>query len=266
MSDVARRSYLSSNRHSQLLDTLLEPFAALGTQSLMEACVFHLAGLAHVGSCNRDPVRAFALNVTGTSERAGSLPPGRTATACFPFHGIGLRRTAHLPLKESDSVAPTSIYGATKLAAEALLQGYAATFPGFSCIAARLGNVYGQTAPVDSVVSILVQQAYHRRALTIRTLKPVRDFIHRDDVVEGLIRLAAGGRDAGWRLVNLSSGVPSSIGDVALAICQDCQSPPKVEETEHDSGDRGFGTTAFHGSAVSIYWLAPFPIAGRWIV
>ena len=49
----------------------------------------------------------------------------------------------------------------------------------------------------------------------LRTLAPVRDFIHRDDVAEGLVRLAEAGSEPGLRVFNLSSGVPTSIAQLA---------------------------------------------------
>src|SRR5262249_38836504 len=48
-----------------------------------------------------------------------------------------------------------------------------------------------------------------------RALAPVRDFSHGDDVAEGLVRLAEAGSDPGWRVFNLSSGVATSIAQLA---------------------------------------------------
>src|SRR5207248_2697865 len=140
-----------------------------------------------------------------------------------------------VPAAETDPPCPTSFYAATKLAAEALLQGYACDFD-VAVDVVRLGNVYGFGAPSDTVPSILLRQAVQGEPLRVKTLRPIRDFIYVRDVAEGMVRLAQspssispqpgfrftkpGGESGGYRLFNLSSGRPTSIGKLACVIAE----------------------------------------------
>jgi nucleoside-diphosphate-sugar epimerase len=65
------------------------------------------------------------------------------------------------------------------------------------------------------VASTLLRQVLGDGHVHLRTLAPVRDFIHRDDVAEGFVRLAEAGSEPGLRVFNLSSGVPTSIAQLA---------------------------------------------------
>ena len=153
----------------------------------------------------------------------------------FPSTALVYGVPVRVPVEETDATAPVTMYGANKLAGEALLQGYAGAY-GFDCTAARLGNVYGQTAAVDSVVSIILRQVRQAGPLKLQSLAPVRDFIFREDAAEGLIRLAARPFSPGWRAVNLSSGLATSIREMALAACRAAGRNAEILETDPTSG------------------------------
>lgn len=178
------------------------------------ATVFHLAGFANASVCRADPPGAFAANVTATANVLEACRLAGLSRIVFPSTALVYALPGRLPIDERAPLGPRSIYAATKIAAEALLAGYAADY-GFSVDSARLGNVYGPGGPADSVASTLLRQVLGDGRVHLRTLAPVRDFIHCDDVAEGLIRLAAAGSEPGLRVFNLSSGVPTSIAELA---------------------------------------------------
>ena len=113
----------------------------------------------------------------------------------FPSSAHVYRLPAAVPIDEDAPTAARSVYAATKIASETMLQGYAADF-GFSCAVGRLGNVYGNGASEDSVASIVLREVAAGRRVEVETLAPVRDFIYRDDAVAGLAALAAAYRSA----------------------------------------------------------------------
>ncbi len=184
-----------------------------------DCVVFHLAGESHVGNCRRDPLRAHALNVAVTAHLLEACRRAGVRRVVFPSTALVYRDPSRKPLDEGAPVAAGSVYAATKLAAEALLAGYAADH-GFSCDVARLGNVYGPGAHGDSVVHILLSPARAGGPLEVERLSPVRDFVYRDDVVDGLAALGAAGGDPGFRVFNLSSGRAVSIRELALSVCR----------------------------------------------
>jgi UDP-glucose 4-epimerase len=195
-------------------------------------CVaFHLAGESHVGVCSRDPLRAYALNVTATINLLEACRAAGVTRVVLPSTALVYRAPRGLPASEDAPVAPATIYAATKLAAERLLEGYAAEYR-FSCRVARLGNVYGAGGHADSVVSILLRQALRGGPLEVGRLSPQRDFVFRDDVAGGLAAIAAADFEPGFRIFNLSSGEATAIGDLALAVCRAAGLPPGVTERD----------------------------------
>lgn len=180
--------------------------------------LFHLAGLSHVGQCAADPQTAYSVNVTGTfnvlewSRRRG------LRRVVFPSTALVYRTPAPGAIAEGDEARPRSLYAGTKLAAEALVAGYAASYGQSSCVA-RLGNVYGPGGPADSVIAIVVDQVRRGGPVRLRTLTPVRDFIYRDDVARALEALGESTGQAGCDTVNVASGDAVSIRALAEAAC-----------------------------------------------
>ena len=197
----------------------------------MEGCaVFHLAAQTHVGKCRQDPSRAYAVNVTGTLNVLEACRALGILRVVYPSTALVYRRQGSHELDEDSPVGATSVYGATKLAAESILAGHAADY-GFSCTVARIGNVFGPGGHADSVASILIRQARQGGPLSIRDASPVRDFIHRDDVCGGMLALASF-HEAGFRILNLSSGTGTSIRELGLALCRAAGLPPGIRETD----------------------------------
>lgn len=191
--------------------------------------VFHLAGMADANVCRENPSGAFAANVRATANVLEACRLAGLARIVFPSTALVYALPAHMPMHERMPLGPRSLYAATKVAAESLLMGYVADY-GFSIDVARLGNVYGPGGPADSVVVTLLRQIKYDGRVHLRTLAPVRDFVHRDDVAEGLARLAEAGNEPGWRVFNVSSGVPTSIAQlVDLAGRTVGQALPPVE-------------------------------------
>lgn len=196
------------------LEATERAFTAAAADLGRGATVFHLAGFANASVCRADPPGAFAANVTATANVLEACRLVGMSRVVFPSTALVYALPGRLPLDEHASLGPRSIYAASKIAAESLLAGYAADY-NFSIDIARLGNVYGPGGPAESVASTLLRQVLGDGHVHLRTLAPVRDFIHRDDVAEGFVRLAEAGSEPGLRVFNLSSGVPTSIAQLA---------------------------------------------------
>ena len=222
------------------LDRLATLLHRLPARPNAELVVFHLAGQSHVGKCREEPARAVALNVTATMHLLEACRRTEARRVVFPSTALVYALPAPMVLDEVSPVWPKSVYAATKLAAEALLKGYATDF-GFACRIARLGNVYGAGGAADSVVSAVLRQVQSGGPICLKTLAPVRDFIYRDDVVRGLIALATHSREPGCQVFNLASGTATSIRELVQAACRVQSVAPDVTETgsgPSDSEDR----------------------------
>lgn len=172
---------------------------------------FHMAGLADRKQCEERPAAAFACNVAlvftalEICERVGDVK--------FVLPSTGIVYGLHLgrPAIEGDPTQPGSVYTGSKLAAEILVQAYAADRIS-GAIVARLSNVYGPGAAENTVLGRLLGQVSRRESLKVFDERPVRDFIYADDAVEALVRLGLT-NNQGALVVNVSTGQGMKIGD-----------------------------------------------------
>ncbi len=178
----------------------------------------HMAGLSHVGQCERAPQLAFDLNVALTEKALRFCREHNVERFIFPSTGLIYGDTLPRSAVESDPAMAVNIYAATKIAAEAMIHGYCESF-GSSATIVRLSNVYGAGGSQDTVVGSILSQIRSSSALLLRALAPVRDFIYADDVVEGLIRLLNTEGRSKYRVVNLSTGDGVSVRELAETAC-----------------------------------------------
>ncbi len=168
--------------------------------------VFHLAAIADGSACASEPLRCMELNVLGTARvleacRRSSVPRFVYASTGQVY---GLPR--RLPVDEEHPTEPCSLYAASKLAAEALIRGYCASF-GNDAVIARLANIYGPGFGSRTVTGQAVDQILSGGPVRLRSLEETRDFLYVDDAVEALMRLAGQPRtQMGLDIVNVSTG------------------------------------------------------------
>lgn len=119
---------------------------------------------------------------------------------------------------EDAAPRPASVYAATKLANETLGRIFSEAY-GTTVLALRFQNVYGERQslrnPYTGILSIFSNRM--RKNLPINIFedgKESRDFIHVGDIVRG-ISLALEKPLTGFHVVNLGSGIPTSVLEVA---------------------------------------------------
>ncbi len=176
--------------------------------------VVHLAGVADLGRCERYPRLAARAHVEGT------LNVLRMAAAADARVVLASTAQVYGPLagriNEGRALTPTSVYGATKAAAEHLLSAFADRVPS---VAIRLFNLYGPGQGPYAVVPAIVRQLRHpaTRALQLNALGPRRDFLWVEDAADLIIRGALGDATG---VVNAASGQSRTIGEVAQAALE----------------------------------------------
>lgn len=141
---------------------------------------------------------------------------------------------------EDAALRPRSLYAASKTAQEHYALAWSESTGG-SVVALRYHNVYGPGMPRDTPYSGVA--AIFRSALekgqpprVFEDGSQMRDFVHVDDVAAA--NLAATGERVGFTAVNVCSGRPISILEVATALCEarDSSASPMVTG-QYRSGD-----------------------------
>ncbi|RJO70162.1 NAD-dependent epimerase/dehydratase family protein [Nocardia panacis] len=144
------------------------------------------------------------------------------------------------PVTESAPLRPRSLYAASKVAQEHYAAAWAAA-TGSSVTALRYHNVYGPEMPRDTPYSGVA--AIFRSALELGRAPEVyedgrqaRDFIHVTDIAAA--NLAAIERPLpGFAPLNIASGQPITIGEVAAALAAARGGPEPVLSGRHRAGD-----------------------------
>ncbi len=146
-----------------------------------------------------------------------------------------------LLVNEDAALRPRSLYAASKTAQEHFALAWSEATGG-SVVALRYHNVYGPGMPRDTPYSGVA--AIFRSSLEKGESPKVfedggqmRDFVHVDDVAAANLAAAASDRD-GFSAVNVCSGRPISILEVATALCaaRGCAVSPVVTG-QYRSGD-----------------------------
>tara|TARA_B100000787_G_C16198329_1_gene302725 strand:+ start:42 stop:941 length:900 start_codon:yes stop_codon:yes gene_type:complete len=136
-----------------------------------------------------------------------------------------------VPCKESTPLNPQiNNYVFSKYLAEKLTEAYSALVP---CINVRLSNIYGPSLlqRPDIIISIF-DKILKGKSVIVKSLKPRRDFIHIDDVADGIISLL---NSEHLGHVNLGTGKDTSIKDLCKII-QDLTKKKIISSNQKVSG------------------------------
>jgi dTDP-L-rhamnose 4-epimerase len=135
---------------------------------------------------------------------------------------------------------PTNIYAATKLAQEHILAAWTAAHD-TNLSVLRLQNVFGPgqslTNSYTGIVALFARLARERRPLEVyEDGRIVRDFVYIDDVVEAIFA-AVERRSVQLRSVDIGSGVPTTIHELAQKLAAICDAPEPIIVGKFRDGD-----------------------------
>jgi UDP-glucose 4-epimerase len=209
--------------------------------------VVHLAAQVSVRRSVADPQRDVEVNVLGTVRLLEAARQHGTDKVVFATSGgciYGQPEVEALPVPEDHPTEPHSPYGASKLTGELYLRTYG-RLHGLRWTSLALGNVYGpRQDPTGEagVVSIFAEQMLAGAPCTIfGDGEQTRDFVHVDDVVEGIVRALDGGD--GHR-INIGSGRRLSVNELFGRLAHITgyerpadRQPARVGELDHISID-----------------------------
>ena len=192
--------------------------------------VFHLAAQASVPVSMRDPAADAATNVLGSVHVAlAAAEAGARRLVFFSTGGALYGQPDAVPVREDAPIAPGSVYGASKIAAEHEL-GALCPHLGLELSIVRPGNVYGpgqDAAGESGVIAIFAARMLAGEPVTIfGDGSQQRDYVYVGDVVEAAL-LAADREPA---VCHVGSGEGTSTRQIfdALAALTGYGLPPRL--------------------------------------
>lgn len=133
-----------------------ETFVASVFKEIHPEAVCHLAAIHFIPHCNKHPIEALDINVTGTQSVISACeanPPSMvflaSTAAVYPI--------SNEPCLESDALGPVDVYGISKVTDEMLAKLYSER-TGASIIAGRIFNAVGPNETNPHVVPHLISQ------------------------------------------------------------------------------------------------------------
>lgn len=177
--------------------------------------LFHMAAQADIRKSVDRPRADYEVNLSGFFEVLESARQCH-ARIVFPSTGSVFDRTSPLPLSEMSRMRPNSPYAAAKLAGEAYCSAYWRSY-GLDTRVARIFSIYGEGLQRFAVYDLTRKIMQNPQRVELRgDGMQIRDYLHIEDVAEGLITIAENGRPG--EDYNLASGVPVRIADLATEI------------------------------------------------
>lgn len=200
--------------------------------------LFHLAAEKY-NSSRTTPERVLEVNVLGTDRLFRAAAEAGVGHVVFTSSLYAYGSTGPDPMRETDVPAPTTTYGASKLAGEHLLRTVGHE-TGMRWSIARLFFVYGPGQYADGGYKSVIVTGFERLRSGLPLLvkgsgTQSLDYVFVDDVVDALLRLAEA-RHSGLT-VNIGTGHPTTINDLTVLLAETARVVPNVERVAADWTD-----------------------------
>ena len=201
------------------LPAAVEPVHAdIGDQAMLDhlaadaSVCFHLAGPPSVAGSFGAPAEYARVHVLGTMAMLEACRRAGVRRFVYLSSAEVYGRAGTEPVAEDRPPAPRSPYAAAKAAAEQYVGAWGRA-SGLECVVLRPFSVYGPGLAGHSVLGTILRQVCGREEIVLADLRPVRDFVFLDDVVEGILRAAV--LPVPGRTFNLGTGVGTSVEALA---------------------------------------------------
>jgi nucleoside-diphosphate-sugar epimerase len=209
--------------------------------------VFHLAAFKKRASGLDDFRAAIDTNFQGVVHLASAC---QSRDGFLRFVAMGTCEEygpSATPFREALREAPANAYALSKLAATHFLQAsYSAN--AFPAVILRPSLAYGPGQADDMMLPALIRSLIAGRTFPMTLGAQTRDYVYIDDLIQAML-LSSGAADICGRVINISSGEPVSVRDMALRVA----SLVGGQATSL----LGLGELAYrHGEAMN-YWAAP---------
>ena len=119
---------------------------------------------------------------------------------------------------EGARLHPLSPYAAAKVGAETLVEVFSRSF-GLGSVVLRPFAIYGPGLAHDSLIGTVIRRTRRAQSLTLRDLRPVRDFCYVADLADAIVRSCAAPLPP-FSVFNVGTGRGTSVAEVARTIAR----------------------------------------------
>lgn len=259
--------------------------------------VIHLAAETGTAQSLHEATRHASVNVVGTTAmldafgRAGGIvpsrlilsssravygegewtrdgerfSPGQRSHAQFEARQWDFSQAQPLPSAAGRTVpAPTSVYGATKLAQENILSAWAGAVD-TSLTVLRLQNVYGPGQSLSNsytgIVSLFSQLAADGASIPIyEDGKITRDFVYIRDIATAFRAALVAEPKPGTRTFDVGSGTATTILELAEIIAEFHSAPAPHVTGAYRDGDVRHASTTIDATLAALEWTPEWDV------
>ncbi len=186
--------------------------------------VFHLAAMVSVPWSVEDPLLAHDHNVNGTLNLLSAARDAGVKRLVFASSAAIYGDDPILPASESAPPRPASPYALNKLNGEQYIALFNQIYE-LNAVCLRFFNVFGPRQDPESMYAAAIPKLLSR---ILKNEPPrifgsgeqTRDFIHVDDIVQGLVLGAKAKKEANGQVFNLGCGSRISINQLVAKILE----------------------------------------------
>jgi UDP-glucose 4-epimerase len=230
--------------------------------------VLHFAARSLVGESVSDPARYWHGNVAATLALLDAMREHRAGRLVFSSTAATYGEPREVPITEQAPAAPTNPYGATKLAIDHAISGYAAAY-GIAAVSLRYFNVagayagYGERhAPETHLIPLVLGVALGERECVqvygqdypSADGTAVRDYIHVRDLAEAHLLALEHARAGEHAVYNLGSGTGFSVAEVVTTAREVTGHPIPARAAARRPGDPARLVAAGAKAAEQLGW------------
>lgn len=238
--------------------------------------VVHFGGYIEVGESEKDPAKFYWNNMTGLLTLLEVMRQFGVDELVFSSTAAVYGEPEEVPISEDHPTAPTSTYGWTKLAGEAMIASFCRSY-GLRAVCLRYFNAAGADPegelgedhdPETHLIPRVILSALGRAPqITIfGTDYPtpdgtcIRDYVHVMDLAEAhllaLEHLAGGGES---RTFNLGTGTGNSVLEVVRAVEAALGETVPVAQGERRAGDSAVLVAESTAAREELGWTPRYP-------
>lgn len=175
--------------------------------------IFHLAAKIFVPDSWNMPMNFYKTSVLGTGN---ILELCRNQNISLTYVSAYLYGAPDkLPISEHDILKPNNPYAHSKYLAEELCKFYSENYD-VKITIARPFNIYGKKQKGIFLIPHIIKQVLNDDIIKVKDLKPKRDYIYLDDLIDGLVKTLDAKKQ--YSIYNFGSGSELSVSEIIQII------------------------------------------------